>query len=294
MPLFSVDTHHDAGRLRRGRLRPRRRARVHERARVPRPRRRAGPGRAPAPRAPDRGRRWALRVQPRADGRLRRRVRDRRRRGGRRRDHRGRSARGSASGRTGREGVLRELATIPGVYVPVDVRRRLRRPVHRRGPAALRRRARAGRQAHGRRSRRVAVPEAASSCRSIEVVHDRLNVEVFRGCTRGLPVLPGRDDHPPGARAARGAGAHDGARRPAPHRVRRGRAHVAVDRRLLRDRRPRRRPRERAGGLRQRRACRCRRCGSTRSPSASPARSRRCAAPGSRSRPRAARGASAR
>ena len=25
-----------------------------------------------------------------------------------------------------------------------------------------------------------------------EVVHDRLNVEVFRGCTRGLPLLPGR------------------------------------------------------------------------------------------------------
>ena len=51
----------------------------------------------------------------------------------------------------------------------------------------------------------------------IEVVHDRLNVEVFRGCTAGLPLLPGGDDHPAGARAARGAGAHawsrDGLRR---------------------------------------------------------------------------------
>ena len=32
-----------------------------------------------------------------------------------------------------------------------------------------------------------------------EVVHDRLNVEVFRGLHPGVPVLPGRDDHPPGA-----------------------------------------------------------------------------------------------
>ena len=60
-----------------------------------------------------------------------------------------------------------------------------------------------------------------------EVVHDRLNVEVFRGCTRGLPVLPGRDDHPPGAGAAGRAGAHDGHRGPPPHRLRRGGAHVA-------------------------------------------------------------------
>jgi len=32
-----------------------------------------------------------------------------------------------------------------------------------------------------------------------EVVHDRLSVEVFRGCTRGLPLLPGGNDHPPGS-----------------------------------------------------------------------------------------------
>ena len=41
-------------------------------------------------------------------------------------------------------------------------------------------------------------------------MHDRLNVEIFRGCTRGLSLLPGRDDHAPGARAPGGPGAHDG------------------------------------------------------------------------------------
>ena len=52
----------------------------------------------------------------------------------------------------------------------------------------------------------------------------------------GLPLLPGRHDHPPGAGAPGRAGAHDGERRPAPHRLRRGGAHVAVHRRLLRHR----------------------------------------------------------
>ena len=37
-----------------------------------------------------------------------------------------------------------------------------------------------------------------------------------------LPVLPGRDDHPPGAGATRRAGAHHGIGRPGPHRLRRG------------------------------------------------------------------------
>ena len=34
-----------------------------------------------------------------------------------------------------------------------------------------------------------------------EVVHDRLNVEVLRGCTRGLPLLPGGHDVSSRARA---------------------------------------------------------------------------------------------
>ena len=50
----------------------------------------------------------------------------------------------------------------------------------------------------------------------VEVVHDRLNVEIFRGCTRGCRFCQAGHDHPPGAGAARGAGAHDGARGPAP------------------------------------------------------------------------------
>ena len=73
-----------------------------------------------------------------------------------------------------------------------------------------------------------------------EVVHDRLNVEVFRGCTRGCRFCQAGHDHPPGARAPGRAGAHDGRRRPAAHRLRRGRPHVAVDRRLLRHRAGRR------------------------------------------------------
>ena len=199
------------------------------------------------------------------------------------------------AGRTAREGVLRELATIPGVYVPVDVRRRVRRPVHRArsrprfADVPARRR-----QAHGRRPRRVAVPEAAARAAHRGGARPPQRRDLPRLHAR-LPVLPGGDDHPAGARAARRAGAHDGAGRPAPHRLRRGRAHVAVERRLLRastalvaDL-----VNEQAG-LRQRRRSRCRRCGSTRSPSASRARSRRSAAPGSRSRPRRARGGCAR
>ena len=130
-----------------------------------------------------------------------------------------------------------------------------------------------------------------------EVVHDRLNVEVFRGLHRGLPVLPGRDDHPPGPRAARRPGAHDGRRRPAPHGLRRGRPDVAVDGRLERRRAassaassPIATPRRRAA----RRRSTCRRCASTPSPSASPGRSPQGGAAGSRSPPRPARGGCAR
>src|SRR3954469_12729883 len=88
------------------------------------------------------------------------------------------------SGRTARDGVLRELATIPGVYVPsmyevdydgpfiAEVRPRfpdVPERVDKRTVADL------GEWPYPKRQ---LVP-------LIEVVHDRLNVEVFRGCTRG-------------------------------------------------------------------------------------------------------------
>ena len=129
----------------------------------------------------------------------------------------------------------------------VDVRRRVRRagarvrsrPAYPDVPADRR-------QAHGRRPRRVAVPEepARAARRGRARPVERRDLPRLHA---RLPVLPGGDDHPAGAGTARGAGAHDGARGPAPHRLRRGRAHVAVERRLLGDRRRGRRPRQRSG-----------------------------------------------
>ena len=294
VPLFSVDTHRAAGDFDVLAFNLVGRARLHERARTAStsPASRCGP----SDRRPEHplvvvGGHCAFNPEP--HGRLRRRVRDRRRRGAGRRDHRGRRRRGSAPGAPPARACC---ASSP------------------RSPASTCRRCTTSSTTarSSPRSRRASptCPSASTSAPSptsptgrtrssqlvplIEVVHDRLNVEIFRGCTRGCRFCQaGMITRPVRERPA------DQVRtmvrgRPAPHRLRRGRAHVAVERRLLGDRRPRRRPRQRAGGLRQRRRSRCRRCGSTRSPSASPARSRRCAAPGSRSRPRAARGGSAR
>ena len=156
------------GRLRPARVQPVVRARVHERARDDRPRRRPGARRRPPARAPARRRRRAL---PRSTP--------------------SRSPTSSTLAVLGegeevvgeitevvarlearrvapsREAVLRELAQVPGVYVPsmyeVDLRRRRPSPpiTPRFADVPADRR-----QAHGRRPRRVAVPEAASSCRS--------------------------------------------------------------------------------------------------------------------------------
>jgi radical SAM family uncharacterized protein len=88
------------------------------------------------------------------------------------------------AGRPTREGVLRELAAIPGVYVPsmyevdydgpflAEVRPRFADV-----PAVVDKRTVAD-LADWPYPKRQLVP-------LIEVVHDRLNVEVFRGCTRG-------------------------------------------------------------------------------------------------------------
>ena len=76
------------------------------------------------------------------------------------------------------------------------------------------------------------------------------------------------------------------ARRPAPHRLRRGEPDVAVERRLLGHRRDGHGHHQRPDVHRARCRSACRACGSTPSRSASPARSRRCGAPGSPSPPR--------
>ena len=88
------------------------------------------------------------------------------------------------AGRTTREGVLRELATIPGVYVPAmyDVDYdgpfiREVRPRFAEVPAQVDKRTVAD-LAEWPYPKQQLVP-------LVEVVHDRLNVEIFRGCTRG-------------------------------------------------------------------------------------------------------------
>jgi radical SAM family uncharacterized protein len=89
-----------------------------------------------------------------------------------------------ASGRTSREGVLRELAQVPGVYVPSlydasydGVRLAALTPRHGDVPQRIEKRTIADLAAWPYPKNQL-VPLT-------EVVHDRLNVEVFRGCTRG-------------------------------------------------------------------------------------------------------------
>jgi radical SAM family uncharacterized protein len=88
------------------------------------------------------------------------------------------------SGRSSREAVLRELASVPGVYVPsmyeVDYDGpwiRAIRPRFADVPERVDKRTVAD-LAEWPYPKRQLVP-------LVEVVHDRLNVEVFRGCTRG-------------------------------------------------------------------------------------------------------------
>ncbi|MCZ7526996.1 MAG: hypothetical protein M5U14_11795 [Acidimicrobiia bacterium] len=88
------------------------------------------------------------------------------------------------AGRPGREALLRELATIRGVYVPAlyDVEYDGARlvgvhPRHPDVPERVERRT-VSDLADWPYPKRQLVP-------LIEVVHDRLNVEIFRGCTRG-------------------------------------------------------------------------------------------------------------
>ena len=94
-------------------------------------------------------------------------------------------------GRASREAVLRELATIPGVYVPamydVEYEGQFIREVR----PALPRRARGRRQAHGRRPRRLAVPEAAARAARRSRARPAQRRDLPRLHAR-LPLLPGR------------------------------------------------------------------------------------------------------
>ena len=196
-------------------------------------------------------RRRALHLQPRADRRLRRPRHPGRRRGGRLRDHRGgRRLEGSRAGEP-RHDVLLALAGVEGVYVPSMYDVDVRRPAPGVGHPQVPRRAGAGREAHHRRPRRVAVPASSQLVPLTEVVHDRLNVEVFRGCTRGCRFCQaGMITRPVRERPAEQVRTMvlEGLRA---HRLRRGGAHVAVLGRLLGHRdvveRHRRRPRPTAG-----------------------------------------------
>ena len=121
-----------------------------------------------------------------------------------------------------------------------------------------------------------------------ETVHERFSVEIFRGCTRGCRFCQaGMITRPVRERSIRDDRRHGRERHPQV-RLRRGRPAVPLQRRPHRDRRPRQGPGRPLRGQRTSR-CRCPRPASTPStsrwPTSSPATA---AAPGSRSRPRAA------
>ena len=76
-----------------------------------------------------------------------------------------------------------------------------------------------------------------------ETVHERMSRRDLPRLHPRLPLLPGRHDHPTGARALDHRHRRDGRAGLAGHRLRGGRAAVAVQRRPLRDRRDRQGPR---------------------------------------------------
>ena len=276
-------------RVRRAGLQPVRRARLHERPELPRPRRCARAVGRPHRRPPARRRRWPRHLQPRAAGRLPRLRRARRRRGGRGRDQRGR--RGVDRRRSGRAhrrpaGAGRDRGRV--------------RPRPLRGPLPARRAARghgpdrpgrAGRrrEAHHRRPGRLALPEAAARAPH----RGGPRPAQRRGVPRlhpWLPVLPGRHDHPTGARAPGRPGHLDDPAGPPPHRLRRGRAHQPVHRRLLGHRGRGGHRHGRLGRLRQRVGEPAQPAGRRLHRRRSPPRSRRPVAPASPSPPRPAPG----
>ena len=215
---------------------------------------------------PARRRRRPRHLQPRAAGRLPRLRRPRRRRGGRRRDQRGRRARGSRRPRRARSTSCgrwpgSRACTSPRLYearyLP-DGRLEATVPIDPAAPAVVEKRTIAD-LADWPYPKQQLVPLT-------EVVHDRLNVEVFRGCTRGCRFCQaGMITRPVRERPADQVALDDPAG-PAPHRLRRGGAHQPVHRRLLGHRGRRGHRHGRLGRLRQRVGEPARACGSTPSP----------------------------
>ena len=244
-----------------------------------RPGRRAGASGASGGDAPAGGRRRPLRLQPRAAGRLRRLLRARRRRGGRGRDHRGaggvrssrRRGRHSCAGSRWCPASTSLRATSPGTRISAAEKVRIAwsrpRPATPRRPSGWR---------SGPSPTSATWPYPKQQLVPlIEVVHDRLNVEIFRGCTRGCRFCQaGMITRPVRERPAEQV-RDMVARRARPHRLRRGGPHLALQRRLLGHRGDGRR---RSSTIRRARA-RCRSAsrasGSTPSPSGPRRRSRR-------------------
>ena len=277
IPQFTVDSHRPVrafdllGRL------VRHRARLHQPAQRARPRRHPAARRRPRRRRPDRARRRPRRVQPRAGRRLPRRRRPRRRRGGRARDLRRRprvegrgpprrSRRAAAPARGQRLGLRAAL-------LRRDVRRRRH---HRGGRAQPPRHPAPGPQAHADGPRRLALPRQAAGAARRDRARALLRRDLPRLHPR-LPVLPGRHDHPPGARAVDQHHRRHGRERHPRVRLRGGRPAVALERRPHRDRRGRQGPRRPLRGL-QRLALAALAPGSTPSTSRWPTSSRATAA----------------
>ena len=242
------------------------------------------------------GARRPLCVQPRAAGRLRRPGRAGRGRRGHRRDHRGRprleglAAARPAAARACCASCRRSPAsTCPSMYeVEYDgPALRAVTPRYADVPAVVHKRTVAdlGQWPYPKR------PLAPLT----EVVHDRLAVEVFRGCTRGCRFCQaGMITRPVRERPAEQVRTmiEAGLRRTG---LRRGQPHLAVHRRLQRHRAGHRRASTRpAAAPATRSPSACRRCASTPSPSAWPARWPAAAAAASRSPPRPAAGGCAR
>ena len=136
-----------------------------------------------------------------------------------------------------RRELLERLAASGTVYVPALLRRGVpaRRP-DRSGRAQQPRGAVAGGQAHPDGSRRVALPQEPLVPLA-ETVHERMSVEIFRGCTRGCRFCQAGMITRPVRERSDGHLRRDDRERPAQDRLRGGRDALAEQRRPLGDRR---------------------------------------------------------